>query len=178
MEGAPPNVVNLPMSKGNRGTEGRRGRRRRERGKSRRKRRKRRGRRRGRREVGEIEAERERERVRGQWLCGCLEGISGDRRECGEERLCGRVEGISGDRKERESRGEVGGGVVTRLLFVCMEGVSGNSKGGFGDEGTRERWGEGGRGEIVVGRDRERGMVHGLLILCLLCLHVRLLRRW
>ena len=55
------------------------------------------------------------------------------------EWLCDRVEGISGDRKEREWGG---GGVVTRLLFVCMEGVSGDSKGGFGDEETgRERKG-------------------------------------
>ena len=66
--------------------------------------------------------------------------------------------------------GEKVGGGVTRLLFVCMEGASGDSKGGFGDEETGERWGEGGRGDIVVGRDRERGMVHGVLILSLLCL--------
>ena len=43
--------------------------------------------------------------------------------------------------------------------------------------GTGERWGEGGRGEIVVGRDRERDMVHGVLILRLFGLRVRLLRR-
>ena len=46
--------------------------------------------------------------------------------------------------------------MVTRLLFVCMEGVSGDSKGRFGDEEIGERWGEGGRGEIVVYRKRQR----------------------
>ena len=112
-------------------------------------------------------------------MCDCVEGISGDRkdRESGKEWLCSRVEGISGDKKKGESDGEVGGGVVTRSLLVCLGRVSGDSKGGFSDMGTGERWGEGGRGEIVVGRDRERDMVHVVLILRLFGLRLRLLRR-
>ena len=63
--------------------------------------------------------------------------------------------------------------VVTRLLFVCMEGVSGDST---GDSGMRRQveMGRGRKGRNSRTRQRER---HGVLILHLLCLRLLLLGR-